>query len=223
MRICLGIATSLVVLVNRGKEMIVVIEGLDGVGKTTLINEISNELFEGNNISSYIISPTQVNKTLKSLIEINFNNNYEKFILIIQEHINILNSCLKYKDKFNVIFLDRSIYSAYSYIFYKEKNITIKDKAIKKIISLEKQYKLTSCLLTIPEAERLKHLYNRETKKLFDKLNEDDSLLINHEFISLVIKTGLNNFISINHLKSYVKNTIVNSLFEERKTSERNT
>lgn len=193
--------------------MIIVLEGLDGVGKTTLLKNLSDELYEFYLLSSYIVSPTRINKELLQVINKEYNSPLDKFQDTIKEHIKILDKLKEYNNKFNFIFLDRSIYSAFAYTMYLEQDTTIKEEALHTIKQLEKEYHLYSLFLNIPEETRLERLKNRNLDILFDSCNSKTNSAIYNEFIYLVLHSGLINFIN----PEYIKLHLINKFEEENK------
>lgn len=176
------------------------LEGLDGVGKTSVLRGVANLLYDNFGKSTIIVSPTNVNKNLYKAISSKYSSSFAKFQHIMAEHSIVLDQAVELQRHYDYVLLDRSIYSAFAYCFYQDgHNINIDSHraiALSILRSFEEQYNLFGVLMTVSESTRQRHLSQRANHSLYDSLSSSDSSLISNQYDWLIKHTYLKNNLS---------------------------
>lgn len=167
--------------------MFIALEGLDGAGKSTLLKKISNELYESHKISSFMVNPLEFNPKLLNVINTKNLTPFDKFNKTIKEHLVILDNLKEYQEKYDVVFLDRSIYSGYAYTMFEETDYNTQLLAKDYLKQIHNQYNIHSLFLNTPEKIRIKRIKNRNEAKLFDNVSGNTSFEIYNCFILLAL------------------------------------
>lgn len=175
--------------------MFIALEGLDCIGKSTFLTSFSNELYENYNISSRIVSPTKESKKIYNLINDSINGK-DTYLKLLKEHYYLLDKLQKEITPYSIIFLDRSVYSAYAY-----NSLEINKEKFEEIKRMESIFKLNSIYYEIPEYKRQQLLLTRSDLSLYDKASQETTQRIKDKFNTLCAKTNLNKITELNQFK----------------------
>ena len=186
--------------------MIVIIEGLDGVGKSTFIKEMI-KVFFFLNLKTFVVSPLDFKPELKSVIKNEWYQKKEPLEFtkrILELHDQLMFDLSKIESAYDVVLLDRGFYSGFAYGFLTSASDGLKD-LLSTITFLEKDYGCFGFYLDhLDEATRLQRLEQRNSleTKLFDSADEDTIKRIKENFDILCNSTNLERVKDIEKLKS---------------------
>ena len=158
--------------------MFIVLEGIDGTGKTTIAQKLADEL----KLSGYNVliteepTKTWIGEGVRRAIE-EEKNGFTQALLFFADRADHIENLKKKKE--NIIISDRYVYSTYAYQGAQLEKIMGLEKAIK---WFEKVYEPFSydpdmvILITVEPEEGLKRIYGRDRKEKFER----------HEFLRRV-------------------------------------
>jgi len=179
------------------KTLFIVIEGMDGVGKTTITKLLAERL----EADTYKIPPYELNNIRDS---IDASNEYAKFFYYLSAtYYTSQNIYLAIESGKNVV-CDRYYQTTFS--AYTDEVMNLVDKQT----IIDKLYKPDFCfLLTVSEEERLKRLYQREY------LSADDIESIEND---VVRETQMSKYYEMDMIEidttKKTKDDIINEIFK---------
>lgn len=168
---------------------LVIVEGLDGVGKTTAIHKVINHLYEKHNLKSFTASPLDLSPEIKALVTSSYPC-FVKYYLLLDSCQKLICQLKKEYASFDFVFLDRLYYSSFAYSLY---DIPQKDWVVPLYFleKFEKGYRIPAYYLRISESLRKQYLLQKKETKLWDSADDFVTQKIKNAYNYLLLRTSL--------------------------------